>query len=50
MSISLLYMPVKFQIEIAKDDKQIDFSLREFFLPHPVELTDLKDQSPAHAR
>ena len=37
MSISLLYMPVKFKIEIAKDDKKFDFSLGgDFFLAHPV--------------
>ena len=36
MSISLLYMPVKFQSEIPKDDKKIDFSLGGLFLAHPV--------------
>ena len=29
-------MPVKFQIEIAKDDKKLNFSLGGFFLAHPA--------------
>ena len=35
MSVSLLYMPVKFQIEIAKDDKKFDFSLGGYFFDSP---------------
>ena len=35
MSISLLHMPVKFQIEIAKDDKKFDFSLGGLFFSPP---------------
>jgi len=39
MSISLLYMPVKFQIEIAKDDKKIDFSLGGYLFSPPCIYT-----------